>query len=619
METYKIKQSRKDVTPAAYVVASALQNLGRPVYGLEISRAIQDITGKPPVCVQKAEGIWRLTTNTKGERALLLQSGITIREHSFSVLDTNPRLIDGKQTIRLNIGNVPYDVPDTEIKTALEILGIKFGSQLKYEFYKGEDEKPTVIKTGRRFISILPPSEPLPDMIKVADKHRAYLQYNRKSAHGTTSKVDHTGEQSEDLSGNPSWVWPPSGRQTSGIGLNRNHPDTQSDIHSPPTSSGWWQPGHVQDQLSDIEAREESDTLPTAPSLDWIPGPRKGFPSKPSTSDARVGLQANLNTLLVLGQDSNSVVQSQLAIDELAQSANGLSGGGFWSAGPSNLNSSLGIQQGIQVDNQSTKKLDLSKKNLDSFEEEQDILSQTSLKTLGEDIGIIVNEEEQEALSQTSLKTLGEDIGIINVPFHEANKELIPNIDQSDVDLVIQNDQPYVNEDSRSSITESNINVPQYSTSLGDVPLPSSGNDSYESYVIDPPQSLKLNSTIDMPLANSLPNIATQQKEVCLGGQPTIDNFTCNRSSRARTLSKEELLVSRPRSSSKRKGSPKDTPKSKKTNKSDKPNKKKVKENRKDKMPQVGASSMETTVSLDGQSSEYFDYWLNKQVRKSPT
>ena len=87
METYKIKQSRKDVTPAAYVVASALQNLGRPVYGLEISRAIQDITGKPPVCVQKAEGIWRLTTNTKGERALLLQSGITIREHSFSVLD----------------------------------------------------------------------------------------------------------------------------------------------------------------------------------------------------------------------------------------------------------------------------------------------------------------------------------------------------------------------------------------------------------------------------------------------------------------------------------------------------------------------------------------------------
>ena len=100
--TYKITQSRKDVTPALFVVASGLQNLGAPVYGLEISQSMKDITGEKAVCVMKSEGVWRLTTQTKAERAQILLRGLTIRGHTITVLSTNPRLVNGEQTIRRN-------------------------------------------------------------------------------------------------------------------------------------------------------------------------------------------------------------------------------------------------------------------------------------------------------------------------------------------------------------------------------------------------------------------------------------------------------------------------------------------------------------------------------------
>ena len=112
---------------------------------------------------------------TKSDRAKLLLRGITIRGHSISVLGKSPRLVNGMQTIRLNIGNVPFEIPDHEVKTALvDILGLTFGSQIQYEFYKDEEEAPTNVKTGRRYVSIIPPSEPLPQWVKIADKYRAF-------------------------------------------------------------------------------------------------------------------------------------------------------------------------------------------------------------------------------------------------------------------------------------------------------------------------------------------------------------------------------------------------------------------------------------------------------------
>ena len=308
--TYKITQSRKsDVTPAVFIVASSLQNLGAPVYGLEIVRAIQD-TGELDdiICVQKSQGIWRITPKTKSDRTKLLLSGITIRGHAITVLNSSPRLVNGMETIRLNIGNVPYETPDSEVQAALDILGLKFGSSIQYEFYKDEKKNPTKVKTGRRWVSIVKPAQPLPEWVKVADTFRAYLQYNRKDAHGTDQKVDsdpkpkqnHSDSDEDHNNGtNLAWAWPPQScrKPDTGNDLNQNLTNDQSDddlntlnnLKWPPTPSGWWKgpdPGLNQAPPADYEAEDLNlSNLPTAtPLFGWQPGPREGFPPSPTAS-----------------------------------------------------------------------------------------------------------------------------------------------------------------------------------------------------------------------------------------------------------------------------------------------------------------------------------------------
>ena len=79
------------------------------------------------------------------------------------MLSKSPCLVNGRETIRLNIGNVPFEIPESEVKKALEILGLTFGSQIQFEFYKDEKDEPTNVKTGRRIVSIVTPSQPLPE------------------------------------------------------------------------------------------------------------------------------------------------------------------------------------------------------------------------------------------------------------------------------------------------------------------------------------------------------------------------------------------------------------------------------------------------------------------------
>ena len=321
--------------------------------------------------------------------------------------------------------------------------------------------------------------------------------------------------------------------------------------------------------------------------------------------------------------------------------------------------------------------------HLSECEEEQDVMSGTSLKSLSEDIGIVhiptVNdeavlidstilsgcEEEIDFLTRTSLKTLCEDIGIVHIPIHnddsgiteshnpqEGSDELISNLAVS-TDLFAAP----VQEQSRKNGS--------------DVPLPTSLSDSLDCYDIAPIQTDNTSSISDKDMvngesehqdldadagnnnlshlndktkrgnptskdlsvvesvtpssgseANSIHRNDTHRQEVCLGGQPTIDNFTVKKSLRSRSLTKEELSISRNRSASKRRlASPKETPigkRSAKNKTSPKPKTKKSKASKKDKKTKVVTSSVEGSA-IDGQSSEHFDYWLNEQVRTSPT
>ena len=654
MDTYKISQSRKaGVTPAVFVVASGLQNLGAPVYGLEIVRAIQKITGQldqldDVICVQKSQGLWRINLKTMSDRANLLLRGLTIRGHSITVLSKSPRLVNGIQTIRLNIGNVPFEIPDHQVKAALETLGLTLGSQIHYEFYKDEEEEPTNVKTGRRYVFIATPSQPLPEWVKVADKFRAYLQYNRKNVHGTSKKDSD-----------------PKVHQ-SGVPKRSDHSDSESDdLRWPPTPSNWWNPprGFSQDNTSDSD-EEDLSNLPSVAPYEWSPGPRRGFPSVPISmvdqpaSEARLGMQASLDTLL----GSNNDVSNQTE-DTLQLTMNALSGG-FWSAEPQRA-----IQEEIATPGQTSMVIDntntqISNVNLDKSmsQEEHDFLSQTSLATLCEDIGII------------HVPIDGDEVMI--TPSHNPHEGSDKSISNTSVSLVLDTAPENSNVLSTQSFCEAggSTEAKVSSQNACEVPLPTTPNTSQDCYDIAPTPTVELSSIAEMGLASedilhhaleseagaTTPNehasarlsstegnsvsltlndhltvksatqssgsethsMDTPEQDICLGGQPTIDNFTINKSTRSRSLTKEEILETRKRSSSKRRlGSPKETPigkRSAKNKSSPKSKKKKSKAKRKEKMTRENASGVENTAT-DGQSKKHFDYWLNQQVRKSPT
>ena len=626
-----LQQSRKDVIPAIFIVAKGLMNLGEPVYGLEVCRALQDVTGEIDAisCVQKCAGLWRITPKHKAARAKILQTGIVIRGHYISVLGRSPHLLNGVETIRLNISNIPYEIPDSDIKEALDKLGVKFGHGIQYEFYKDENKNFTKVKTGRRFVNMAKPSQPLPEMVKIADKYRAYLNYNRNDAtlaSGNSSEKDkqrssHTPrpdicESEEDFDRRR---LPPTPRLGS-----IESSEVLDNMPWPPTPSDWWNPPPGYDHTSDNESEDDCnrDQLPTPEG--WLPGQRNGFPPKPketvhtvpdmimdywkSRDHIRLNVQSHLETLHV-NDNSN---MSSIGEHDLNQAMDNFSGNGFWAT-----------PDLVDHDNS----VDLPNKTIDLCEEEQDFLSPSSLKTLCEDIGVGI------PMNSDDDNNLGIDItaNTNTVPIN-----ILPNLA---IDAV----------PSSSTGELSNSNVPQTLTSMAHhVPLPTSANDSWES--IATPQSLKMGSLTTLELFND----DTQPKAIDISEQAAVAaslntnlsieadmlvvesgksvslssgtgvNSTLNKenqpsikSRRSRSLTKKKLVDSRKRSSSKRKGSPKETPKGKKSTKNK--TSPKVNKTKQEKMSKDITSGVGGTTAVKSKSSDFFDNWLNHQVRTSPT
>ena len=613
-----LRQSRKDVVPSMYIVAKGLQNLGDPVYGLEICKAMAKITGElDAICVQKREGLWILTAKNKADRTKILLTGLEIRGHSIAVLSKSPRLLNGEQTIRLNISNIPYEVPDADLKDALDHLGIKFGQGIQYEFYK--DEKNNF--TGRRFVNMTKPPQPLPQMVKIADKYRAYLQYNRKEAHATPSPdpAVRSEKDGQHLNSDPQldgYFEEDFERRCSNptpnpcLGTSESSEDV--DPLWPTTSSGWWKPppGYVYGHASDTESENDCDKVQLPTPNGWIPGQRNGFPPRAQTvSDmildywkSRNHIRLNIQSSLEMVEDNNDTSEIQLCLDH---AMNTCSGNGFWAA------PDLAIHD-----------------QLPGLNKRDDILNKTNNRA--------EYEGEFEISSQTSLKVL----------FKKADS------------------QPVIPASHTVTVTESKVqdstdiepSNPTFTEDLGgesmsgpDPVIVASPNTSYENYIITPPhgdepninistcfdvvndtsaqplvEACVVNDTSAQPLAEAsvVSTDKAEDKTVGLSDQTTLDGFLAGNNRKTRSITKEGNLESRKRSSSKRKiGSPEGTPEGKrptKSKKSPKLIKKQGKSLGKDKVSRDGASGAgENTV--DAHSSAFFGRWLNEQVRTSPT
>ena len=162
-----------------FIQASDLPTDDGPIYGLEIKRAMEMVIGKDKKieCVQKCNGLWRLYLWTKQDRNTILQTGLSLRGHSISVSSENPNSYQGKDTVWLYISNVYYSIADEEVSKALRNIGLVVIGKIKWENFRDEKRNLLDTKTGRRYVRISQPTNPLPECVRIADTINGYISY----------------------------------------------------------------------------------------------------------------------------------------------------------------------------------------------------------------------------------------------------------------------------------------------------------------------------------------------------------------------------------------------------------------------------------------------------------
>ena len=179
-----------------FVRASTLPTFGNPVYGTELSMSLIEVVGRENVdTVQKINGVWRLSVKNPKSRMEVLRREITVRKHSISVSNENPLLMDGEETVRIIISNIPSSVADEEIRNALILKGLKLGKSLRHEMYRDYENHLMSVKTGRRIVHIAPPKDPLPKSITVANIFIGYITQPKERKETDENHISNPGSK----------------------------------------------------------------------------------------------------------------------------------------------------------------------------------------------------------------------------------------------------------------------------------------------------------------------------------------------------------------------------------------------------------------------------------------
>ena len=155
---------------------------------------------------QKLGVLWRLYPKSEDARTKLLIDGLELRGHTIQCLDKNPFIVrtgngDSEvKTTKLTIGNVPISFNNEDILQTIEKLGCKPQSKLYMERDRDERGRLTRWLTGRRFLYIEVPEQPLPQRVDIGSFKATLFHYEqkllRRQQHGICGRCFSKGHES---------------------------------------------------------------------------------------------------------------------------------------------------------------------------------------------------------------------------------------------------------------------------------------------------------------------------------------------------------------------------------------------------------------------------------------
>ena len=135
-------------------------------------------------CIQPINGLYRFDFLKKESKLQFLAKGLKIVGKTIPAMDWAEGLDSPK--VRVVIGGLPRETPDSLILDALTALGVEIKSNLEHDYYRDKVNGGFLkIKSGRRAIMINKPSSPLPQIIKIGDREASIRHWGQKEKSST--------------------------------------------------------------------------------------------------------------------------------------------------------------------------------------------------------------------------------------------------------------------------------------------------------------------------------------------------------------------------------------------------------------------------------------------------
>ena len=159
------------VEPVFFLVRDVPVSSDSRLDTLEVCLAAERVSGRETVFgAQEIKGMWRIYPLSRESREKLLIEGISLRGHAVTLHNKNPFIVRGgteSPAVKVWISDIPLSVANEDIEGSLIRLGCVIRSSIILEKSRNKDGKLTRFCTGRRFVFISTPSEPLDRTLKV--------------------------------------------------------------------------------------------------------------------------------------------------------------------------------------------------------------------------------------------------------------------------------------------------------------------------------------------------------------------------------------------------------------------------------------------------------------------